>query len=110
MVMFMFKKKWKTLYHILSADLEDINAFHTVKKDFKTVYIRMYKCFLLYYKRKCRENGGSLLKEMSCTLQSLNSSHLLVLVNLLMIRKLVWKHMFQNKLSPCCKTSCRHIQ
>jgi hypothetical protein len=31
-----------------------------VKKDFKTVYIRMFKCFLLYYKRKCRENGGSL--------------------------------------------------
>jgi hypothetical protein len=31
-----------------------------VKKDFKTVYIRMFKCYLLYYKRKCRENGGSL--------------------------------------------------
>jgi hypothetical protein len=45
---------------IPSADFDDINAFHTVKKDFKTVYIRMFKCFLLYYKRKCRENGGSL--------------------------------------------------
>jgi hypothetical protein len=31
-----------------------------VKKDFKTAYIRMFKCFLLYCKRKCRENGGSL--------------------------------------------------
>jgi hypothetical protein len=55
MVMSMFKKKWKELYHILCADFDDINAFHTVKKDFKTVYIRMFKCLLLYYKRKCRE-------------------------------------------------------
>jgi hypothetical protein len=31
-----------------------------VKKDFKKVYIRMFKCFMLYCKRKCRENGGSL--------------------------------------------------
>jgi hypothetical protein len=31
-----------------------------VKKDIKTVYIRIFKCFLLYCKRKCRENGGSL--------------------------------------------------
>jgi hypothetical protein len=60
MVMFKFKKKWKELFDVLSADFDDINAFHTVKKDFKTVYIRMFKCFLLYYKRKCRENGGSL--------------------------------------------------
>jgi hypothetical protein len=58
MVMFMFKKKWKELFDVLSADFDDINAFHTVKKDFKTVYICMFKCFLLYYKRKCREDGG----------------------------------------------------
>jgi hypothetical protein len=60
MVMFMFKKKWKELYDVLSADFDDINALHTVKNDFKTVYIRMLKCFLLYYKLKCCENGGSL--------------------------------------------------
>jgi hypothetical protein len=60
MVMFMFKKKWKELFDVLSADFDDINAFHTVKKDLKMVYIRMFKCFLLYYMRKCRENGGSL--------------------------------------------------
>jgi hypothetical protein len=47
MVMFMFEKNWKTQNHVLSADFDDINAFHTVKKDFKTVYIRMFKCFLL---------------------------------------------------------------
>jgi hypothetical protein len=56
MVMFLFKKKWKELFDVLSADFDDINAFHTVTKDFKTVYIRMFKCFLLYYKRKCHEN------------------------------------------------------
>jgi hypothetical protein len=60
MVMFMFKRKWKELSDVLSADFDDINAFHMVKKDFKTVYIRMFKSFLLYCKRKCRENGGSL--------------------------------------------------
>jgi hypothetical protein len=60
MVMFMLKKKWKKLFDVVSADFDDINAFHTLNKDFKTVYIRMFKCFLLYYKRKCRENGGSL--------------------------------------------------
>jgi hypothetical protein len=60
MVLFMFKKKWKELYHILSADFDDINEFNTVKKDLKTAYIPMFKCFLLYYKRQCPENGGSL--------------------------------------------------
>jgi hypothetical protein len=60
MVMFMFKKKWKELFDVVSADFDDINAIHMVKKDFKTAYIRMFKCFLLFCKRKCRENGGSL--------------------------------------------------
>jgi hypothetical protein len=60
MVMFMFKNKWKELFDVLSADLDDINAFHMVKKDFKMVHIRIFKCFLLYCKRKCREDGGSL--------------------------------------------------
>jgi hypothetical protein len=31
-----------------------------IKKYFKMVHICMFKCFLLYCKRKCRENGGSL--------------------------------------------------
>jgi hypothetical protein len=57
MVMFMFKKKWKELF---DADFDDINAFHMVKKDFKMVHIRMFKCFMLYCKRKCCENGWSL--------------------------------------------------
>jgi hypothetical protein len=60
MVMFMFKMKWKELFDVLSADFDDINAFNMVKKDFKTVYISMFKCFLLYCKRKCRDNCGSL--------------------------------------------------
>jgi hypothetical protein len=60
MVMFMLKKKWKELFDVLSADFDDIKAFHTVKKDFMKIYIRIFKCFLLLYKRKCRENGGSL--------------------------------------------------
>jgi hypothetical protein len=60
MVMFMFKKKWKKPFYVLRADFDGINAFHMVKKDFKKLYIRMFKCFLLYCKRKCRENGGSL--------------------------------------------------
>jgi hypothetical protein len=59
MVMFMFKKKWKKLFDVLRADFDDINAFHMVNKDFKTVHICMFKCFLLYCKPKCRENGGS---------------------------------------------------
>jgi hypothetical protein len=41
MVMLMFKKKWKKPFDVLSADFDDINAFHMVKKDFKTVHIRM---------------------------------------------------------------------
>jgi hypothetical protein len=60
MVMFMLKKKWKELFDVLSTDVDDINAFHTVKKDFKLIYICMFKCFLLYYKRKYLENGRSL--------------------------------------------------
>jgi hypothetical protein len=60
MVKFMFKKKWKELSDVPSADFYDINAFHMAKKDFKTDHICMFKCFFLYCKRKCRENGGSL--------------------------------------------------
>jgi hypothetical protein len=60
MVKFMFRKKWEELFDVLSAHFDDINAFHMVKKDFKKVYIRMFKCFVLFCKRKCRENGGSL--------------------------------------------------
>jgi hypothetical protein len=48
MVLFMFKKKWKELFDVLSAAYVDINAFHTVKKNFKTVQISMFKCFFLY--------------------------------------------------------------
>jgi hypothetical protein len=59
MVVFMFKRTWKELFAVLSGDFDDINAFHMVKKNFKTVYIHMFKCFLLYCKRKCRD-GGSL--------------------------------------------------
>jgi hypothetical protein len=62
MVFFMFKKKWKELFDVRSADFDDINTFHMVKKDFKRVHIRMLKCFLLFCKRKCPENGGSLLE------------------------------------------------
>jgi hypothetical protein len=47
----------KPLYHVPSGEFDDIIVFHTVKKHFKTVYIQ---CLLLYYKLKCRENGGSL--------------------------------------------------
>jgi hypothetical protein len=56
----MFKNKWKKLLDVLSTDFDDINAFHMIKKELKMVHIRMFKCFLLYCKRKCRENGGSL--------------------------------------------------
>jgi hypothetical protein len=53
MIIFMLKKKWKHPFDVLSADFDDINAFHMVKKDFKTFYICIFKCFLLYCKRKC---------------------------------------------------------
>jgi hypothetical protein len=43
MVMFMFKRKWKELPNVLSADFDDINAFCMVKQDFKTVCIRIFK-------------------------------------------------------------------
>jgi hypothetical protein len=69
--------------HILSADFDDINAFHTAKKDFKTVFICMFMCFFLYYKRKCRENGGSLSEADGLYTTSLSSSHMLVLMNIL---------------------------
>jgi hypothetical protein len=95
MVMFMFKKKWKELFDVLSADFDDINAFYMVKKDVKMVYICMFKCFLMYYKRKCRENGGSLsegdvLNITSAQLNSYAGSDAYV-IDL----KLGWRHIFQ---------------
>jgi hypothetical protein len=99
MVMFMFKKKWKELYHIRSSDFDDINAFHTAKKDFKTVYIRIFTCFLLYYKRKCRENGGSHSEGYVVSITSAQFKSMLVLVNMLGILKLGWRHTLQSKMS-----------
>jgi hypothetical protein len=84
-VTFMFKKKWKELFYVLSADFDYINAFHMVKKDFKTAHIHMFTCFLLHCKRKRRENCGSLSEGDVMNSRALSSSHMLVLMHILLI-------------------------
>jgi hypothetical protein len=62
MVKFIKQKQWKKLFQVTSISVGDVKDFYTVKKDGISVdekplkiHVRMLKCFLLYYKRKCRE-------------------------------------------------------
>jgi hypothetical protein len=65
MVMFMFKKKWKELNYIQSADFDDINAFHKVKKDFKTFTFACSSVSCCTTSASVVRTVGLSLKEMS---------------------------------------------
>ena len=67
MVKFIKQKQWKKLFQVSNISVNDIKDFHTVKEDGISmdkkplgIHVRMLKCFLLYYKRKCREHGKHL--------------------------------------------------
>ena len=67
MVKFIKQKQWKKLFQVSNNSVNDVKDFHTVREDGISmdkkplgIHVRMLKCFLLYYKRKCREHGKHL--------------------------------------------------
>jgi hypothetical protein len=62
MVEYIDQQGWTELIHVTSMGLDEVKEFHTVRNDTITysanpmlIHLRLFKCFLLYYKRKCRE-------------------------------------------------------
>lgn len=69
MVAYIRQQGWTKLVHVTSIDIEDVKDFHTVRSDgvFEAapmrMHLRMFKCFLLYYRRKCRELSTTLTED-----------------------------------------------
>ena len=61
MVKFIKQQNWTKLFHVTTIGIEEIKDFFTVRSDGNyeakpmMIHLRMFKCFLLYYKRKCRD-------------------------------------------------------
>ena len=61
MVTFIEQKKWTKLFHVTTIGIDEVKDFFTVRSDGNyeakpmMIHLRMFKCFLLYYKRKCRD-------------------------------------------------------
>jgi hypothetical protein len=58
------------LIHVTTIGLDEVKDFHTVRDDGITysakpmlIHLRLFKCFLLYYKRQCRELFATLLED-----------------------------------------------
>ena len=66
MVKFIEQQNWTMLVHATSILLDEIKDFHTKRRDGSyeatpmQIHLRMFKCFLLYYKRKGRELSSNL--------------------------------------------------
>jgi hypothetical protein len=69
MVKYIDQQQWEDLSHILIHDVGDVKDFYTVKDDgtFEakplSIHLRMFKAFLLYYRRKCIEYHDVSLSE-----------------------------------------------
>ena len=77
MVEFIKQKQWKKLLQVTNISVDDVKDFHTVKKDGISmdqkplmIHVRMLKCFLLYYKRKCREHDKYLCEKDVMNIES----------------------------------------
>lgn len=62
MVAYIDQQGWSDLVDITTIGIDEIKDFFTVKDDGVTydakpmlVHLRLFKCFMLYYKRQCRE-------------------------------------------------------
>jgi hypothetical protein len=61
MVKFIKQQNWTKLFHVTTIGIDEVKDFFTVRSDGNyeakpmMIHLRMFKCFLLYYKRKCRD-------------------------------------------------------
>ena len=69
MVKFIDQQGWTKLKHVTTVGLDDVKDFATTKDDGSyearplMIHLRLFKCFLLYYNRKCREFSTKLDEE-----------------------------------------------
>ena len=69
MVRFIDQQQWTKLFHVTAIGLDEVKDFYTVRSDgnFEAkpmmIHLRMFKCFLLYYKRKSREFVSTLTED-----------------------------------------------
>ena len=69
MVKFIKQQGWTRLFHVTSIGLDEIRDFQTVTNDGRhesrpmMIHLRMFKCFLLFYKRKFHDLVGTLGEE-----------------------------------------------
>jgi Reverse transcriptase (RNA-dependent DNA polymerase) len=81
MVKFINQQGWTRLMHVTTIDVSEVKDFHTVRRDgnFEAkpmmIHLRMFKAFLLYYKRKCRELSTPLDDDDVAMLMSKTAFH-----------------------------------
>jgi hypothetical protein len=69
MVEYMEQQEWTMLHHVTTIPLDEVKDFYTVRVDghFKAKpmahHLRLFKCFLLFYKRKCRDLVSTLTED-----------------------------------------------
>ena len=70
MVEYIDQQGWTELIHVTTIGVNEVKDFHTVRGDGITfaakpmlIHLRLFKCFLLYYKRRCRELYTTLSEE-----------------------------------------------
>ena len=61
MMKFIKQQNWTKLFHVTTIGIDKVKDFFTVRSDGNyeaqpmMIHFRMFKCFLLYYKRKFRD-------------------------------------------------------
>jgi hypothetical protein len=67
MVEYINHQVWTEMIHVITIGLDEVKDFHVVRDyGFRysakpmLIHLRLFKCFLLYYKRQCRELSTTL--------------------------------------------------
>ena len=70
MVKFIDQQQWTKLIHVTTIGVDEVKDFYTVRNDGVTfeakpmmIHLRIFKCFLLYYKRKSRVAGNAFTED-----------------------------------------------
>jgi hypothetical protein len=77
MVEFINQQKWTKLFHVTTIGIDEVKDFYTTLRDgyFEAkpmmVHIRMFKCFLLFYKHKSHDRSSILTEDEVMNLQRL---------------------------------------
>jgi hypothetical protein len=68
MVEYIDQEEWSKIHHVTSIGIHEVKDFHTIKDNGSyeakplTIYLRLFKGFLLYYRRRCNDFSMTLDK------------------------------------------------